>query len=299
MDKLVHGTAGGDGVRVVAAITTETVAEVVRRHNCSPTVGAALGRTLTGAALLAATLKDFDRLTIRIDSDGPVGGIVAEARPDGSVRGYVKEPLAELPPAANGKFDVGGIVGNGTFYVIRESGFDIGLHREPYVGSVPIQSGEIGEDLAFYLARSEQIPSAVLLGVLLKNTEPFVAAAGGVIVQMLPGANEHIVTMIEDTIRHAPHLTTVIADGGKPEDLVELVLGEIPYQILGEKDVRFECTCSREKALSMIGALGPDEVRSMIDEQDGAEMDCGFCGERYVFSGEELKGFTQASGSAV
>ena len=179
---------------------------------------------LTGAALMGASLKEFDRLTVRVESDGPVGGITVEANNTGDVRGYVRNPEAELPPTADGKFDVRGLVGQGMFYVMRESGFDIGLHHEPYIGSVPITSGEIAEDFAYYLAKSEQIPAAVLLGVLLKKTEPLVVASGGVMIQMMPGANDHIVTMIEDTVRRAPHLTEVIKEGATPEDLLQLVL---------------------------------------------------------------------------
>lgn len=172
--------------------------------------------------------------------------------------------------------------------MIRESGFELGLHNAPYVGSVPIQTGEIGDDLAFYLAKSEQIPSAVLLGVLLKNTEPFVAAAGGVLVQMLPGANEHIITMIEDTIAHAPHLTSVIGDGAGPEELAALVLGEIEFKKLGEREIGFECTCSQERAITMVEALGRDDVHSMLDDDKGAAMTCGFCGADYKVSEAEL-----------
>lgn len=289
MDKLIHGTAADETVRFMAAITTDIVTEAVRRHQTSPTVSAALGRTLTGTLLLGATLKEFDRLTVKIEADGAVGGIVAEASKDGKVRGYVKNPTAELPPKENGKFDVSGIIGGGTFYVIRESGFDVGLYREPYVGSVPIVSGEIGEDFAYYLAKSEQIPSAVLLGVLLQNTEPFVTASGGVMIQMLPGANEHIVTMIEDTINHAPHLTSVIKEGATAEDLLKLALGEIDYKILEERDVKFECNCSFDRAVSLISSLGKEEVASMLEEEKGAKMTCGFCNEIYTLDENDLK----------
>ena len=158
------------------------------------------------------------------------------------------------------------------FYVIGEAGFEIGFKPEPYVGSVPIVSGEIAEDFAYYLAKSEQIPSAVMLGVLLNNVEPFVAASGGVMVQMMPGANEHLITMIEDTIAHAPHLTTVINAETKPEQLIELALGEIDFEILDEKDVSFQCTCSFERAIAMVSAHGRDEVESMLREQGGATM---------------------------
>ena len=288
MDKLLHATAADGQVRVLAAVTNEITAEAIRRHETSPTVSAALGRMLTGTLLLGATLKDFDRLTVKIEAEGPVGGITCEATNEGTVRGYVKNPVAELPPNSAGKFDVGGIVGSGNFFVIRESGFDIGLRLDPYVGSVPIVSGEIAEDFAYYLAKSEQIPSAVMLGVLLRASEPFVAASGGVMVQMLPGANPHIITMIEDTIAHAPHLTTVIENSGEVEDLIRLALGDIEYQILEEHPVSFRCTCSQEKALGMLEALGRDEIASMIAENGGAAMNCGFCNAVYTFDADEL-----------
>ena len=293
MDKLLHATAADGQIRVLAAVTNEITAEAIRRHETSPTVSAALGRMLTGTLLLGATFKDFDRLTVKVEADGPVGGITCEATNEGTVRGYVKNPVAELPANTHGKFDVGGIVGSGTFFVIRESGFEIGLRPEPYVGSVPIVSGEIAEDFAYYLAKSEQIPSAVMLGVLLKSAEPYVAASGGVMVQMLPGANPHIITMIEDTIAHAPHLTSVIENSGSNEDLIRLTLGDIPYQILEEREVSFKCTCSREKATGMLEALGRDEVASMIEENNGATMNCGFCNAVYSFDEKELRLLTE------
>ncbi len=289
MDKLIQGTAAGGTIRVLAAITTGVLEEAIRRHQTSPTVSAAFGRVLTGTLLLGGTFKDFDRLTVKIESDGPVGNIVAETTGNGNVRGYVRNPHAELPPSDNGKFNVKGVVGDGTFYVIRESGFEMGFHKEPYVGSVPIVSGEIAEDFAYYLAKSEQIPSAVLLGVLLRSGEPFVAASGGVLVQMLPGANEHIITMIEDTIRHAPHLTSVIREGATPEDLLRLALGEIDFEILDETPVEFRCNCSMEKAILLIGSLGNDEVASMLVEDNGAKMTCGFCNETYSLTEGDLQ----------
>ncbi len=289
MDKLIHGTAAGGSIRVLSAVTTDLVREAARRHNTSPTATAAFGRVLTGTLLLAATQKDFDRFSVKIEADGPISGIVAEATPGGTVRGYVRDPLADVQPNGNGKFDVASIVGKGTFYVIRESGFDIGLHQEPYVGSVPIVSGEIAEDFAFYLARSEQIPSAVLLGVLLQNSEPFVTSSGGILVQMMPGANEHLITMIEDTIAHAPHVTTLINEGAGPEDLLTNVLGVIDHEILGEQDIRFQCNCSKERAIALISSLGNAEVESMLKEDKGAIMDCGFCNESYRLDENDLR----------
>jgi molecular chaperone Hsp33 len=289
MDKLIHATAADGTIRVLSAITTDIVAEAIRRHQTAPTSSAALGRVLTGTLLMAATLKDFDRLSTKIDCKGPVGGIIAEATKHGTVRGYVKNPDAELPARDDGKFDVRGVVGEGTFYVIRESGFDIGLHRDPYVGSVPIVSGEIAEDFAFYLAKSEQIPSAVVLGVLLQNAEPYVKASGGVLVQMMPGANEHLITMIEDTIANAPHLTTVISDGATPEDLARLALGDIDFEVLESSNVEFRCNCSIERARTLIAALGRTEVESMLVEDKGAVMSCGFCSEVYQLDEADLE----------
>ena len=294
MDKLIHGIAADATVRVMAAITTDTVREAVRRHQTSPTVSAALGRVLTGTLLLGSSLKEFDRLTVKIESDGLVEGIIAEALAGGEVRGYVKNPLAELPPKENGKFDVSGIIGKGMFYVIRESGFNIGLHREPYVGSVPINSGEIAEDFAYYLAKSEQIPSAVLLGVHLQPEEPFVTCAGGVMIQMLPTADENIAVMIEDTILHAPQLTTAIKEGATAEDLLKMTLGIIEYEILGEKNVRFQCNCSFERAVQLISSLGRSEVASMLEEDKGAKMTCGFCNELYTLDENDLQKMLEA-----
>ncbi len=289
MDELIHGTAAGETVRFMAAITTETVTEAVRRHDTSPTVAAAFGRVLTGTLLLATTLKEFDRLSVKIEAEGAVGGIVGEATKDGTVRGYVRNPKAEIPPKPNGKFDVSGIIGGGMFYVIRESGFEIGLHREPYIGSVPIVSGEIGEDFAYYLAKSEQIPSAVLLGVFLQNEEPFVKSSGGLIIQMLPGAGEDTVAAIEQNIINSPHLTDIINKGADAEKLLQTVLGELDYQILEKKKVSFACNCSFDRAVSLISSLGEDEIKSMIEEDKGAVMTCGFCNEQYNLSEDDLK----------
>ena len=289
MDKLIHGLAADATVRVMAAITTDTVREAMRRHQTSPTVSVALGRTLTGTLLLGSSLKGFDRLTTKIDCQGEVEGIIAETIADGKVRGYVKNPFADLPQKPDGSFDIAGIVGEGMFYVIRESGFDVGSHREPYIGSVPITSGEIAEDFANYLMKSEQIPSAVMLGVLLQPEEPFVTCAGGVIIQMLPSANPNIAVMIEDTILHAQPITTAIKEGATPEDLLKMTLGVIDYEILGEKEVKFECNCSFERAVQLISSLGKKEVTSMLEEDKGATMTCGFCNETYTLDENDLQ----------
>ncbi|HUF03310.1 MAG TPA: Hsp33 family molecular chaperone HslO [Aridibacter sp.] len=290
MGRLIHGLAEEGSIRVMAADTSDIVAEAVRRHGTSPTASAALGRVLTGTLLLGASFKDFDRLTVKIETEGEIGGIIAEADPHGNVRGYARNSAAETPSKEGGKFDVSGVVGSGMFYVIRESGFNIGLYREPYVGSVPIVSGEIAEDFAYYLATSEQIPSAVLLGVLLQNTPPYVAAAGGVMIQMLPGAGDHVISVIESAVGNSPHLTTSLSEGATVEDLLRSLIGGIGFEVLAEKETAFRCNCSHERALSLIAALGGDEVRSMLEEDEGARLDCGFCNETYDISAAELEG---------
>lgn len=285
---MIQGTAAGGTIRVLAAVTTGVLTEAVRRHETSPTVSAAFGRVLSGTLLLGATFKELDRLTVRIDAKGPVETIVAETDGMGAVRGYVRNGAVEIAPHGNGKFNVAGIVGEGMFSVIRESGFEMGLRKEPYVGSVPIVSGEIAEDFAYYLAKSEQIPSAVLLGVLLKNTEPFVAASGGVLIQMLPGASESLIAQIEKSISQTPHVTELIAAGTGPEGLLEEALGGLDFDILAETDVVFSCNCSLERAKALVSALGREEVESMMKEQDGAVMACGFCNEVYNLNTDDL-----------
>lgn len=286
MDKLIHGTAADGTIRVMAAITTEIVREAVRRHQTSPTTSVALGRVLTGTLLLSSSLKDFDRLTVKIECDGVIEGIVAESTAQGKVRGYVRNPLAESTENA---VEVKEVIGKGMFHVIREIGFDVGSYSEPYHGSVPLYTGEIGDDFAYYLLKSEQIPSAVMLGVSLQTEEPFIEAAGGVMLQIMPGANEHLITMIEDTIAHAPHLSTVIKEGATPEDLVKLALGIIDYEILEEKEVEFKCNCSPERAVTLISSLGKSEVESMLKEDKGASMTCGFCNRTYQLDEQDLE----------
>ncbi len=291
-DTLIHGIAADATVRCIAVVTTKTVSEAARRHETTPIVSVALGRILTGTLLLGASLKDFDRLTVQMICKGPVEGLIAEVNSRGNVRGYARNPKVEIVLNDDGKFDVKAIVGEGMFYVMRESGFDIGLHRDPYTGSVPIVSGEVGEDFAFYLAKSEQIPSAVLLGVLIKADEegnPIVAASGGVLIQMMPDATDETISAIETAIKNAPHLTALIQSGATPKDLLKIALGEIEFEILEEKEVSFGCTCTRERAVSLISSIDESELRDMLEKDQGAIMNCPFCNETYKISEEELK----------
>jgi molecular chaperone Hsp33 len=283
-DVLVRATAAGGQIRCMAAVTTNTVAEAARRHGVSHTVAAALGRTLTGALLLGAGMKEFDRLTLQIDCDGPVEGITAETNARGKVRGYVRNPEADAPLNAEGKFDVRAVVGQGMLYVTYESGYDIGLYREPYRGSVPLVSGEIGDDIAYYLAKSEQIPSAVLLGVLVRareSGETFIEAAGGLVVQVMPGADEATVAAVEASVLKTPHATKLIREGAGPVDMLRTALGDVPFEVLEERPVGFACPCSYERAHSLISSIERGELELMLAEDKGAVMTCHFCNESY------------------
>jgi molecular chaperone Hsp33 len=282
----------------MAAVTTALVAEAARRHQTSPTATAALGRTLTGTLLLGSSLKELDRLTVQITGDGPIGGITAEANASGQVRGYVRNPEAHVALNETGKLDVKGIVGSGMFYVTRESGYDLGLYRDPYRGSVPIVSGEIAEDFAFYLMKSEQIPSAVMLGVLLKADETgdaFVAAAGGLMIQIMPGADEKTVASIESSVSRTPQTTTMIREGASPADLLRAALGPIDFEILDERPVSFTCSCSYERAVSLISSIDRRELEAMLREDRGAVMTCHFCNESYRMDEAELESILKSS----
>jgi molecular chaperone Hsp33 len=296
-DTLARATAAGGQIRCMAAVTTRTVAEGARRHGTSHTVTAALGRALTGTLLLGAGQKEFDRLTVRFDCRGPVGGITAETDKGGRVRGYVRNPEADAP-LNGGKFDVGGVVGEGMLYVTYESGYDVGLYREPYRGAVPIVSGEIGEDFAYYLAKSEQIPSAVMLGVLVRareSGESYVEAAGGLMIQVMPGADEKVVAAVERSVGATPHTTALIREGARPSDMLRAALGDVPFEVLEEREVSFGCTCSRDRVVSLVSSIEHGELEAMLREDRGATLTCHFCNESYKIDEPELEGIVEQS----
>jgi len=300
----------------MAAVTTGLVGEACRRHRTFPTASVALGRALTGGLLLGGGVKDLEKVTVHFDCDGPIGNIIAQADARGNVRGYVSNPEADVPHInGRGKFDVRAVVGGGTLSVTRDAGFEIGLLKEPYHGSVPIVSGEIAEDFAFYLAKSEQVNSAVSIGVLMvldpediavPNTTRGlagsnggspefsldrlrVAAAGGYIVQTMPSADEDVVRRLEKTISSAPQSTDMVRSGLSPADMLREALGDLDLTILEEQHPRFHCQCSRERALFMISALGREEVLDMLTKDNGAELRCHFCNEVYEITGGELR----------
>ncbi|MCS6805392.1 MAG: Hsp33 family molecular chaperone HslO [Acidobacteriota bacterium] len=291
-DLMIHAMAYGGMVRCVAAVTTNLVNEAVQRHNTSPTASAALGRALTAGLLLSTMLKDVERLTLIFDCTGPIKRITVDADAHGRVRGYVQNPSIDLPLNGNSKFDVGGIVGGGMLYVIREGGFyEMGVYKDAYRGSVPIVSGEIAEDIAYYLTQSEQIPSAVSLGVRLVPTKPagfVVESAGGFLVQILPGADNDIAASLEETIRALPAITTLIRQGSGPRQIIRDALGQAQFTILEERPVRFACSCSYERAVKIISAIDPNELQSMLMEDGGAEMVCHYCNTAYQIPKETL-----------
>jgi len=306
-DKLIHAIAADGQLRCMAAVTTSLVGEACRRHQTFPTASVALGRTLTGGLLLGSGLKDLEKITVHFHCDGPIGNIIAQADPHGKVRGYVSNPQADATAMnEKGKFDVRAVVGGGTLYVTRDAGFEIGLFKEPYRGSVPIVSGEISEDFAYYLAKSEQINSAVSIGVLMKvdsasgnggageDRPEFtldqlrVAAAGGFIIQMMPSADESLIKRLERSVAEAPTSTEMVRAGLSPVEMLQRALGDLDLNVLEEKEPRFECNCSHERALRIISALGRDEVEDMLEKDNGAELTCHFCNSTYSVGAHEL-----------
>ena len=285
-DSLVRATAQDGLVRAFAIDSTGVVSELMRRHATIPVVTAALGRIATGALLFGAMLKEDDHMvTIRVHGDGPAGTLLASANATGGVRGLVGNPQPDVEQARDGKLNVRGAVGTQGFLTVTR---DLGL-GQPYVGTVELISGEIGEDLAHYLLRSEQIPSAVGIGVFV-NGDGSVAAAGGYLVQLLPGVSDADAARIEEVIRSLPHPTTMLRAGMAPRGILERIFGAA-HDVLDERDVRFECHCSYDRAVRAIAMLGRDAVGEMIDEggeRGGAEVFCEFCTERYLVPLAEL-----------
>lgn len=288
-DHLIQATAMDSTVRLLAAVTTNLVNEACRRHRAAPTASAALGRTLTGALLLGRTFKDLEYITLRFDCSGSIGSITAEASAQGTVRGYVRNPSAHLPPNEKGKLDVRGIVGEGMLHVIREAGYEIGLVKEPYYGSVPIVSGEIAEDITHYLATSEQINSAVSLGVFVESEMESVSAAGGFLLQVMPGCEEETVARLTRAVLESPHVTDTIRVQSDARELLRVLLGDIEFNVLETHPVDFRCKCSYERAVNIVTALGAAEVTDMLLKDKGAELICHFCNETYYLDEAALQ----------
>lgn len=284
MDEIVRAVTK-DGFVKISAVTARGVVERAREiHGLSPTASAALGRTLCGASMLGELMKEDDAsLTIRVNGGGPVGSIIAVSDNGGNVRGYVTEPKADLPLRGDGKLNVGGLVGtNGMLTVSR----DIGL-KEPYVGSTELVTGEIAEDLAQYMVESEQIPSAVGLGVLV-DTDRTIKAAGGFIVQLMPGAPEELITKLEENIFVMDQLTTVLAEDGVDE-AVRQVLKSLEYETVMRVPVEYRCNCSRERVEQALESCGREELLDMAETGEETEVSCQFCDKIYRFSPSKLR----------
>jgi molecular chaperone Hsp33 len=282
-NELIRATALNGQVRAFAARTTQIVEELKERHQASPTVVAALGRTITAGAMMGAMLKGEEKLVIQIKGGGPIGQIVVEANSKGEVRGYADEPEVNLPPNAAGKLDVAGAVGTDGFLYVTK---DLGL-KEPYRGSVPIVSGELAEDFTYYFAKSEQTPSAVALGVLFEKGGYTVKEAGGFIIQLLPGLSDEEISEIEERLSHLPPMTTMLEDGLELDEILANVLGMV--KVLDTMELHLRCKCSRPKVEQTLISLGADEINSLIEEDGQVEMKCHFCNDTYLFEEPELR----------
>lgn len=284
-DKLVRGSSMGGEIRVLAAVTTELVNEAQRIHHTYPAATAALGRLLTGAALMgAAGLKnESDSMTVQIKGEGEIKNLVAVSDCLSRVRGYISNPYVDRPLNDKGKLDVGGAIGGGFLSVVR----DLGL-KEPYAGQVPLVSGEIAEDLTYYYAKSEQIPTSVALGVLV-DTDNTVIASGGFMIQMLPGATDEMAKKLEGILKELPLVTTMIRDGMSAEDILFRVTDGFPM-ICENNTVtpKYECKCSKERMEKALISVGKDALTELIEEQGQAELTCQFCDNKYLFNKQEL-----------
>ncbi|MDB5095874.1 MAG: Hsp33 protein [Cyanobacteria bacterium RYN_339] len=282
-DHLIKATAAGGRIRAVAVRTTALADEARRRHKMAPTAAAALGKALTGTLLLAATLRKSGRLNVRVAGKGPLGGIFVDAGTDGTVRGYVGYPELDLPPRDNGQLNVGGAVGNTGFISVT---YDLG--RQPYTGTVSMVSGELAEDFTAYLANSEQIPSAVSLGIFVEAGE--VKSAGGLLVQLMPDAGDEIAERLEESIRSMPSFTAMEKEGLSLTAILEKALAGFQVDILEEdQTVQFACHCDTRRVLDAIRVLGEAEIRDMILTDGQAEVRCHFCNDLHIVPKEQLE----------
>ena len=283
-DYIIRATAANDQIRAFAAVTTEMVETAREHHNTSPVATAALGRLLTAGAMMGSMMKgEKDVLTLQIKAGGPLQGITVTADSQGNVKGYVGNPDVCIPANSKGKLDVAGAVGPGFLTVIK----DMGL-KEPYSGQVMLQTCEIAEDLTYYFATSEQVPSAVGLGVLM-NKNNTVRQAGGFIVQLMPFAEEEVISRLEQNVQKINSVTNLLEEGHTSESLLEKVLEGFDVQINEKMDTRFRCNCSKERVAKALISIGRKELNEMIQEGKPIEMNCHFCNTNYNFTVEELK----------
>lgn len=289
-DYIVRATAANNQIRAFAITSKELVEEARIRHNTSPVMTAALGRLLSGAAMMGTMMKgEKDLLTVQIKCGGPAKGLTVTADANGNVKGYAEVPDVMLPPNSLGKLDVGGALGLGIMNVIK----DLGL-KEPYTGQIALQTGEIAEDLTYYFATSEQIPSAVGLGVLM-NKDNTVKQAGGFILQLLPFTSEEIIGKLEEKIKSIDSVTEMLEKGYTPERILEEILGDLGLEITDTIPAQYSCNCSKERVSKALISIGAKDLQEMIDDDKPIEVNCHFCNTDYTFSVDELKELKKAA----
>ena len=283
-DYMVRATAANAQIRAFAITSRETVEHARKAHDLSPVVTAALGRLMTGGVMMGSMLKgEKDMLTLQIGGAGPVHGLTVTADSQGNVKGYADNPQAMMPPNSVGKLDVGGVIGAGELTVIK----DMGL-KEPYSSTIELTTGEIGDDLTYYFAASEQIPSSVALGVLMEKNNT-VKQAGGFIIQLMPFTSEEIIAQLEEKLTHMSPVTTLLEEGMTPEQILEKVLGDMGLEITDTMPVQFSCNCSKKRVEKVLLSLGKKELQELIDEGEDVKLNCHFCNTDYVFTVEEIR----------
>lgn len=288
-DYMIRAVGANGQIRAFAATTKEMVEQARVNHQTSPIATAALGRLLTAGAMMGSMMKnEKDLLTLKIKGDGPIRGLTVTADSQGRVKGYAQVPDVMLPPK-NGKLDVGGAVGNGMLSVIK----DMGL-KEPYTGQTILQTGEIADDLTYYFTASEQIPSAVGLGVLMEKDNT-VKYAGGFIIQVMPFVDDEVVSQLEANIASIPPVTTMLEQGKSPEEMLEVIMGTLELDITDQMPVEFFCNCGKERIEKAIVSIGRDDIQEMIDAGEPIEVKCHFCNTAYEFNIDELKDIIKRS----
>ncbi|NMW84941.1 Hsp33 family molecular chaperone HslO [Peptoniphilus sp. AGMB00490] len=272
-------------IKISAAITTDVVEEATKIHKLSKTTSAALGRVLTAASIIGSWQKnEEDSITLSINGDGPAGRIVATCKNDGFVKGYVTNPTADLPiRESDGKIDVSGIVGKGNLTLVMDTGM-----KKPYTGTVNLTTGEIAEDLAVYFSQSDQVPSAVGLGVLV-DVDYSIKAAGGFIIQLMPDATEEQISKLEENLKNLPSVTSILDEYHDAEKLIEILMKDMNFKILEKREITYKCNCSREKVEDAIVSVGPKEIEEILREDKKAEVSCYFCDKVYNFDESDLE----------